>query len=71
MDGVNEEEARVVIRLRDVNGLPPIFLQTKYEAIIFEESIHRYRPIITVSAHFVLVVLHFHLKIAFNYIFLY
>ena len=49
MDGVNEAETRVVVRLRDVNDLPPIFLQNSYDAVIFEESIHRFRPIITVG----------------------
>ena len=49
MDGVNEEETHVVIRVRDVNDLPPSFIQTSYDAVIFEESIHRIRPIITVG----------------------
>ena len=49
MDGVNEAETRVVVRVRDVNDLPPTFLQNSYHAVIFEESIHRFRPIITVS----------------------
>ena len=49
MVGVNEAETRVVVRLRDVNDLPPIFLQNSYDAVIFEESIHRFRPIITVG----------------------
>ena len=39
MDGVNEAETRVVVRVRDVNDLPPTFLQNSYDAVIFEESI--------------------------------
>lgn len=57
MDGVNEQETRVVVRIRDVNDMPPTFLQNSYDAVIFEESIHIYRPIITVSTLcFVLII---------------
>ena len=49
MDGVNEAETRVVVRVRDVNDLPPTFLQNSYQTVIFEESLHRFSPIITVS----------------------
>lgn len=67
MDGVNEEATRVVIKVRDVNDLPPNFNRTFYEATIFEESLHMVRPIITVSCNVMLepiTVLH-------NFIFLF
>ena len=38
-DSLNEAEAKVVIFIRDVNDLPPLFAENTYEATIFEEEI--------------------------------
>ena len=37
-DNLLEAEAKVVIFIRDVNDLPPVFSNTTYEAFIFEED---------------------------------
>ena len=38
-DTLNEANAKVIIFIRDVNDLPPVFDETSYTAHIFEEEI--------------------------------
>ena len=49
LDGVNEAETNVIINIRDVNDLPPSFLDQSYEATVFEETVHDQRPILKVG----------------------
>ena len=53
-DGVNESETTVIIRINDVNDLPPTFLEQSYNTTIFEETIHprTRKPILQVSLYF-------------------
>ena len=39
----------VVIRINDVNDLPPYFLQQSYNTTIFEETKHQVKPILQVG----------------------
>ena len=48
-DSLNEVETQVIISIRDLNDLPPVFNETSYRATIFEESIHLVNPILRVS----------------------
>ena len=48
-DGVNESETSVIIRIKDVNDLPPAFLDQTYNSTIFEETIHTRQPILQVG----------------------
>ena len=50
LDGVNEAETNVIINIRDVNDLPPSFLDQSYEATVFEETVHDQRPILKVGS---------------------
>ena len=49
LDGVNEAETNVIINIRDVNDLPPQFLEQSYQTTVFEETEHVRRPILKVS----------------------
>lgn len=51
-DNLNEQETKVVIFVRDVNDLPPEFGERMYQAFIFEESIHKVKPILQVRIVF-------------------
>ena len=48
LDGVNEQETLVVVKIRDVNDLPPVFNQTKFETTISEETVHKTEYILQV-----------------------
>ena len=49
LDGVNEQETEVVVKIRDVNDLPPVFNELKFETTIFEETVHKTKSILQVS----------------------
>ena len=49
LDGVNESETTVVIRVRDTNDLPPVFNIPLYETTIYEETVHTQVSILKVS----------------------
>ena len=48
-DGVNEQETMAIIKIRDVNDLPPVFDKLKFETTIFEETVHKTESILQVS----------------------
>ena len=51
LDGVNEAETNVIINIRDVNDLPPSFIEQSYQTTVFEETepARTPRPILKVS----------------------
>lgn len=49
LDGVNEQETLVVIKIRDVNDLPPVFNKPKFETTISEETVHKTEFILQVN----------------------
>ena len=49
LDGVNEAETNVIINIRDVNDLPPSFLDQSYETTVFEETVHDQTHILKVG----------------------
>ena len=49
LDGVNEQETLVVIKIRDVNDLPPVFNKPKFETTISEETVHKTEFILQVG----------------------
>ena len=51
LDGVNEQETSVILKIKDVNDLPPVFDQPKFESTIFEETVHKTKSILQVSFH--------------------
>ena len=50
-DGLNEQETTVVIYVRDLNDLPPVFENRTYEIEIVEESVFISTPLLKVFAH--------------------
>ena len=46
---MDEKETMVVIKIRDVNDLPPVFDKLKFETTIFEETVHKTESILQVS----------------------
>jgi hypothetical protein len=52
LDGVNEQETMAIIKIRDVNDLPPVFDKPKFETTIFEETVHKTESILQVSFSF-------------------
>lgn len=47
-DGLNEAETTVVIHLRDLNDLPPVFENRTYDLQIIEESVFVSYPLLKV-----------------------
>ncbi len=47
-DALNESECTVVVYLRDLNDLAPVFNQESYLANITEETVFRNRPLLQV-----------------------
>ena len=39
----------MIINIRDVNDLPPAFLEQSYETTVFEETVHDQKPILKVG----------------------
>ena len=46
---MNEAETTVIINIRDVNDLPPAFVEQSYQTTVFEETKHVHRPILKVG----------------------
>ena len=61
LDGVNEAETNVIINVRDVNDLPPSFIEQSYQTTVFEETepARTPRPILKVGPFTIHIYLRF------------
>ena len=48
-DSLNEEETTVVVYVRDLNDLPPVFEESNYSAVMIEETVMVERPLLKVG----------------------